>query len=82
MDVSDTPLLDADAKRRIEERLRSGRYASVHEVMQAAFGALDREEKASDETLRRKVVEALDDPRPSIPADEVFADLRFQRAEG
>ena len=82
MDAFETPTLDADARRRIEDRLHSGRYASMREVMQAALGALDREEKAYDETLRRKVEGALDDPRPSIPAEEVFAELRSCRAEG
>lgn len=68
-------------QRSLEARLSSGDYSSASEVMRAALRALDREDKAFDELLRRKVQEALDDPRPSIPAEEVFAELRRHRAE-
>lgn len=37
---------------------------------------LDREEAAIDPVLRQKVREALDDPSPTIPAEQVFAELR------
>jgi antitoxin ParD1/3/4 len=60
----------------IEARVASGAYESASEVVRAALRALDREEAAIDEVLRAKVKEAIDDPRPSIPADQVFADLR------
>jgi antitoxin ParD1/3/4 len=63
-----------------EARVQSGAYASVSEVIRAGLRALDREEAALDEVLREKVREALDDPRPSIPADQVFAELRAHHA--
>lgn len=66
----------------LEARLKSGAYASASEVMRAALRALDREDAALDELLRRKVEAALADPRPSIPADEVFARLRALAATG
>ncbi|SFM11329.1 type II toxin-antitoxin system ParD family antitoxin [Methylobacterium pseudosasicola] len=65
----------------VDARIRSGRYASVSEVLRAGLRALDREEAALDAVLRQKVQEALDDPRPAIPADEVFAELRAHHAD-
>jgi antitoxin ParD1/3/4 len=60
-----------------EARVRSGAYASLSEVVQEGLRALDRE----DEWLREAVRESLEDPRPSIPAEEVFAELRRHHAE-
>ena len=40
----------------------------------------DRESSEFDAYLRAKVQEALDDPRPTIPAEEVFARLRAHHA--
>jgi len=70
-----------DMQERVEARVRSGRYASASGVMRAALRALDREEEALDVVLREKVQAALEDPRPSIPAEEVLAGLRARNAE-
>jgi len=67
-------------QRRVEARVKSGAYASASEVMRAAVRALDREEAALDDWLRQRVNEALADPRPSIPAREVFKQLRAHHA--
>lgn len=64
-----------DQARSVEARLQSGRYSSASEVIRAALRALEREEAALDDLLRAKVDQALADPRPSIPAEDVFADL-------
>jgi len=48
--------------------------------MRAALRALDREEAALDEYLRRQVA-LLADPRGSVPADKVFARLRAHHAK-
>jgi antitoxin ParD1/3/4 len=65
-----------DLQERVEARVKSGAYASTSEVLRAAVRALDREEAALTEWLSRKVEEAFADPRPDIPADDVFARLR------
>lgn len=65
----------------LEARLKSGAYASASEVLRAALRALDREDAALDEIMRRKVDASLADPRPSIPAETVFARLHSHHAE-
>jgi hypothetical protein len=37
--------------------------------------------ESDDEFMRRLISEALDDPRPSVPAEKVFARLERQHAE-
>jgi antitoxin ParD1/3/4 len=64
----------------VEARVESGSYASASEVLRAAVRALDREEVALNDWLRQKVDEALADPRPNIPAREVFKRLRAHHA--
>jgi antitoxin ParD1/3/4 len=65
-----------DLQERVEARVKSGAYVSASEVMRAALRALDREEAAVDGWLRQQVDEAFADPRPNVPAGEVFARLR------
>ena len=60
----------------LDARLESGAYESASEVVRAALRALDREEAAVNAVMRAKIREALDDPAPDIPADDVFAELR------
>lgn len=70
-----------DLEERVQERVKSGAYASVSEVMRAAVRALDREEAALGGWLRQRVDEAFADPRPDAPADEVFQRLRKHHAK-
>ncbi len=65
----------------LEARLQSGMYESASEVLRAALRALDREEAALEEVLCRKVETSLADSRPSIPAEDVFQQLRAHLAE-
>jgi len=59
----------------VQKRVASGRYASASEVVRAGLRALEREEQTFDAILKKKVEEALGDPRPAIPQEEVFAKL-------
>ena len=70
-----------DLQDHVEARVRSGAYASASEVVRAAIRALDREEAAVNDWLRRKVEEAFADPRPDIPAADVFKRLRAHHAQ-
>jgi antitoxin ParD1/3/4 len=63
-----------------QERVERGRYTSVSEVVRAGLRALEREEQHLDEWVREKIRESLDDPRPSIPAEIVFDELRARMA--
>jgi antitoxin ParD1/3/4 len=60
---------------RVDARVNSGAYSSASEVVRAGLRALDRGEEALNEIWRRKIQEALDDPRPDVPAEEVFERL-------
>ena len=70
-----------DLQRRVEARVKSGAYASASEVIRAAVRALDREEAALNDWLRQRVDEAFTDPRPNVPARDVFRRLRKHHAE-
>lgn len=70
-----------DLQSRVERRVKSGAYASTSEVLRAAVRALDREESALDEWMRQRIDESLADPRPNIPATEVFRRLRAHHAK-
>jgi antitoxin ParD1/3/4 len=48
----------------------------MDEVIQAGLLALDREESRLNEWLTQQAEESLADPEPSIPAEEVFRELR------
>ena len=60
---------------RARHHIATGRFASMSEVLREGLRALDRQEAMLDELYRRKIDEALADPRPSIPIDEAFARL-------
>lgn len=70
-------------ERFIREQLESGRYSSASEVVEEALRLME-EASSSDEDppgldvewMRQKIQESLDDPRPCVPAEEVFARLR------
>jgi antitoxin ParD1/3/4 len=65
----------------LDSMVESGDYESASEAVRAALRALEREREALNEIWRSKIQEALDDPRPSLPAAEVFASLRTHNAK-
>ncbi|WP_442579079.1 type II toxin-antitoxin system ParD family antitoxin [Mesorhizobium sp. ASY16-5R] len=67
-------------QRSVDDRLESGDYNSASEVIRAGLRALDREEEALNAILREKIREALDEPGPDVPADEVFERLERRHA--
>jgi len=60
----------------VEERVKAGFYASTDEVIRAGLLALEREEAGTNEWLIQLAEESLADPRPSVPAAQVFRELR------
>jgi antitoxin ParD1/3/4 len=71
--AQNTIRVDLGALRRaVEERVESGSYATPDDVIRAGLLALEREEAGLNEWLTRLAEEALADPRPSIPAAQVF----------
>jgi hypothetical protein len=65
------PLLDASAAR---DDLTEAGWDEI-------FPPIDEDDPEWQAYVRRKVREALDDPRPSIPAEEAFARLDARIAE-
>jgi antitoxin ParD1/3/4 len=67
-------------KQFVDQQVERGNYASASEVVRAGLRALELEQAHLDDWMREKVREALEDPRPDIPAEEVFAELRARNA--
>ena len=75
--VQNTLVIDLGSLRQsVEDRVQSGSYASTDEVIRAGLLALEREEAARNQWLIQLAEESLADPRPSVPAAQVFRELR------
>ena len=75
------PLTMADA---VEEKIKSGAYASVSEVMRDGVRALMERDAAVERWLREDVVaghhEYLADPSKAVSADAVLGRIKARRA--
>ena len=71
-------------KRVLEERVASGQFASASELMREAFRTWQRQQDEHDERLasiRARIDRSMNDPKPSIPAEEVFDRLKKMHAK-
>lgn len=64
--------LPPDLAAKLKARVDSGESTDVIETLREALDALEAQDAAKLATVRAKVARSLNDPRPSIPADEVF----------
>jgi antitoxin ParD1/3/4 len=68
----------------VQEQIARGRFRNASEVVRAGLRLLEDHETSIEERRRRlkaKIDEAWDDPRPSVPADEVFERIEALHAE-
>ncbi|MEO6608197.1 MAG: type II toxin-antitoxin system ParD family antitoxin [Aestuariivirga sp.] len=66
-------------KRVLEERVASGEFASASELMREAFRTWQKQQDEHQERLaviRARIQQSIDDPRPNIPAQDVFDNLK------
>jgi putative addiction module CopG family antidote len=76
-EVPMTIVLRAELERRIADKVRSGRYASVDEVVADALAVLDRAEAA--ERLKADVCAELDGEKPAERGEPLSADAAVAR---
>jgi antitoxin ParD1/3/4 len=70
--------LSPDLEAFVQEQVERGRFQSANDVVSASLRLLAGVEAEKAERLadvRGKIDEALNDPRPSVPAEDVFARL-------
>jgi putative addiction module CopG family antidote len=76
--------LPLDMAEVVEDKIKSGVYASVSEVVREGVRALMERDAAVERWLREEVVaghkEYLADPSKGVPADEVLTRLKARRA--
>lgn len=68
----------------VQGQIERGRFQNASEVVRAALRLLEDQESSFAErraALKREIDAAFDDPRPSKPAETVFASLRAHHAE-
>lgn len=70
--MATTLTLPPDVVARLEALIASGAANDQIGAVRAAIEALEAEDGRRLEALRAKITRALDDPRPSVPADAVF----------
>jgi antitoxin ParD1/3/4 len=78
--------LPNDMASAVAQKITSGRYASVSEVMRDGLRALMERDAAIDRWLREEVVpghqDYLADPSKAVPADQIMERLKARRKAG
>ena len=64
--------LPPDLAAKVQSHIDSGAAADPIGVVRASLQALEAAEAAKLAAVRAKIARALDDPRPSVPAEQVF----------
>ncbi|SFL11629.1 type II toxin-antitoxin system ParD family antitoxin [Methylobacterium pseudosasicola] len=75
--------LSPDLDRFVEKQVRTGRFRDAAEVVTAGLRLLEQslaDEPDHRKTLLTAIVTAFDDPRPGLPAKEVFERLEDRHA--
>jgi antitoxin ParD1/3/4 len=62
------------------KRIGYNKWTWAGSLIRTALRALDRQDAALNEYLRANVQASLSDPRPSVPAGDVFRRLRARHA--
>lgn len=70
--MAKTLTLSEDLAAELEARVAKGAASSTEDLVRAGLQALDAEDARRLEAVRAKLKQAIDDPRPSLPAKEVF----------
>ena len=71
--------LTPEMNRIIKRRVEAGDFASSSELIREALRVWQKREDEHQERLasvRARIQKSLDDPRPSVPAEEVFDRLK------
>ena len=71
--------LPASMARIVRQKVKGGAYASNSEVIRDALRAWQEREIEREQhlaSIRARIAEAINDPRPSIPAERVFDEIR------
>ncbi len=71
--------LTPEMNRLIKQRVEAGQFASSSELIREALRVWQKQEDEHQERLasiRARIQRSIDDPRPSIPAEEVFDRLK------
>jgi antitoxin ParD1/3/4 len=73
--------LTPEMNRMIQKRVKAGDFASSSELIREALRVWQAREQEHQEKLagiRARIKASMDDPRPSVPATEVFERLRVR----
>jgi antitoxin ParD1/3/4 len=71
--------LTPEMNRIIKERVESGQFASTSELIREALRAWHKQEVEYEEriaSIRDRIKRSIDDPRASIPIEQVFEGIR------